>query len=236
MANQYFQFKQFRIEQENAAMKVCTDSCILGAWVDPKNARRILDIGTGTGLLSLMLAQRSEATIDAIEIDEAAAEQAKQNVKSSAWSERISVYHSSIQSYMEDTTSHQYDLIITNPPFYSNYLKSEKENVNVAYHSVALPTEDLLKAVKKLLNPKGRLVVLLPPYEAELLREEALEYGLYASKILQIKDTERANIFRDITEFSYSLELPSVSQLTIKKEEGYSEEFVKLLKEYYLYL
>ncbi len=235
MANQYFQFKKFRIDQENAAMKVCTDSCIFGAWIDPANATSILDIGAGTGLLSLMLAQRSDARIDAVEIDGSAAEQADRNVAQSPWGDRIKVYFSSIQEYAEFTTQH-YDLIITNPPFYSNYLKSEKENVNVAYHSVALTMEDLLKAVKKLLNPGGRLVVLLPPYEAELLREEALEYGLYTSKILQVKDNDKANIFRDITEFAYSLDLPRVSELVIKKEEGYSEDFVKLLKEYYLNL
>jgi tRNA1Val (adenine37-N6)-methyltransferase len=186
-------------------------------------------------LLSLMLAQRSEARIDAVEIDEAAAQQALENIRTSPWTERISVHHSSIQEYSIQK-ERQYDLIVTNPPFYSNYLKSEKENVNVAYHSIALPTEDLLKAVKKLLHPSGRLLVLLPPYEAELLREDALEYGLYAKKILQIKDTEKANIFRDITEFSFSLDLPSVSELIIKEEEGYSDEFVKLLKEYYLNL
>ncbi len=236
LANHYFQFKQFRIDQENAAMKVCTDSCIFGAWIPPGNAARILDIGTGTGLLSLMLAQRSEASIDAVELDEAAATQAKQNVEQSPWSGRISVFHSSIQDYAE-ASKESYDLIITNPPFYSNYLKSEKENVNVAYHSVALTMEDLLTVVKKLLKPEGRLVVLLPPYEAELLREEALDYGLYTSKILQVKDNEKASIFRDVTEFAFTLDLPTVSELVIKKEDGsYTEDFVNLLKGYYLNL
>ncbi|HVD98693.1 MAG TPA: methyltransferase [Cytophagaceae bacterium] len=236
MANQYFQFKQFKIDQEQAAMKVCTDSCIFGAWIEPGEASAVLDIGTGTGVLSLMLAQRSDANFDAVEIDEAAAAQAKQNVAQSPWADRISVHHTSIQEYAENTQK-TYDLIVTNPPFYSNYLKSEKENVNVAYHSVALPTDELLEAVKKMLRPSGRLIVLLPPYEAELMREEALSYGLYTSKILQIKDKETAPIFRSVTEFSFSLAIPIVKELVIKKEDGsYSNEFAALLKEYYLAL
>lgn len=217
-------------------MKVCTDSCIFGAWTKPENATAILDIGTGTGLLSLMLAQRSEAVIDAVEIDEAAAKQAMQNVADSPWASRIKVHHGPIQEYAATCTK-QYDLIITNPPFYSNYLKSEKENVNVAYHSVALPTEELLTAVKKLLAPSGRLLVLLPPYEAELLREEALAFGLYASQILHVKDTAEAPVFRDITEFRQIPDMPSVAELIIKKKEGaYSDGFIALLKEYYLHL
>ena len=216
-------------------MKVCTDSCIFGACVKPLGSKNILDIGTGTGLLSLMIAQRSEALIDAVEIDEAAAIQAKENVKNSPWPDKINVFHTSIQDFAKASTK-KYDLIISNPPFYNNSLKSENEKVNAAYHSTLLSMEELLEAVKHFLLPNGRFVVLLPPYEAELLREEAIDYQLYTSVIVKIKDNEQAKVLREITVFSYELDIPTVTEFIIKRDEKYTEEFVELLKDYYLYL
>jgi tRNA1Val (adenine37-N6)-methyltransferase len=235
LANNYFQFKQFKIDQENAAMKVCTDSCIFGASIKPLGSKNVLDIGTGTGLLSLMIAQRSEALIDAVEIDEAAALQAKENVKNSPWANRINVLHTSIQDFSKASTK-KYDLIISNPPFYTNSLKSENEKINAAYHSTLLSMEELLEAVKHFLLPDGRFVVLLPAYEAELLREEAIEYQLYTSVIVKIKDNEQAKVLREITVFGYELDIPTVTEFVIKRDEKYTEEFVELLKDYYLYL
>jgi tRNA1Val (adenine37-N6)-methyltransferase len=235
LANTYFQFKEFRIDQENAAMKVCTDSCIFGALIKSQGFKNILDIGTGTGLLALMLAQRSDALIDAVEIDEAASLQAKQNIKNSPWSDKITVYSQSIQDFSA-TADKKYDLIISNPPFYSNHLKSEDEKVNTALHSTSLSIEDLMEAVTKLLLPEGLFMVLLPPYEAELLREEAIEYNLFTSSIVKIKDNEKAKVLREITVFSYGLNIPSVADFIIKKEDQYTPEFVELLKKYYLHL
>ncbi|HSZ24831.1 MAG TPA: methyltransferase [Cytophagaceae bacterium] len=235
MANNYFQFKQFRIDQDNTSMKVCTDSCVFGAWIKPQDATYMLDIGAGTGLLSLMLAQRSKAFIDAVEIDEDAAKQAVQNIQRSPWSEKITVYHKSIQSFAKHGEK-KYDLIISNPPFYTNYLKSEDAKTNIALHNTSLSTEELLQAVTALLVPKGRFIVLLPSYEAELLREVALDFNLYTDTIVKIKDHERANAIREITVFSYTLEFPKVEELILKKGETYSEDFVTLLKDYYLNL
>ncbi len=235
MANTYFQFKKFKVEQENAAMKVCTDSCIFGALIKPQDFKNILDIGTGTGLLSLMLAQRSEALIDAVEIDKEAADQAKQNVKNSPWADKITVYAQSIQEFSASGEK-KYDLIISNPPFYSNSLKSEDEKINTAHHSTSLSIDDLMGAVVKLLLPQGLFIVLLPPYEAELLREEAIAYNLFTSSIVKIKDNEKAKVLREITVFSYGLNVPSVAEFVIKKDDQYSAEFVNLLKEYYLNL
>ena len=235
MANNYFQFKQFRIDQENAAMKVCTDSCIFGAWINPLEAKNILDIGTGTGLLALMLAQRSNAQIDAVEIDLEAAKQAEENVKASPWENNIKVKAISIQDFAA-ASDEKYDLIIANPPFYSNSLKSGDEKINTAHHSTSLSIEDLLDSVYKLLSPTGRFIVLLPPYEAELLREEAIAYQLYTSKILKIKDNEKAKVLREVTVFGYALDLPMVDDFIIKKEDQYTDEFVLLLKDYYLHL
>jgi tRNA1Val (adenine37-N6)-methyltransferase len=235
LANNYFQFKQFKVDQENAAMKVCTDSCIFGACIKPLGSKNVLDIGTGTGLLSLMIAQHSEALIDAVEIDKSAALQASENVQNSPWPEKIKIHHTSIQDFTRSSTK-KYDLIISNPPFYTNSLKSENEKVNAAYHSTLLSMEELLDAVTHFLLPEGRFMVLLPPYEAELLREEAIDYQLYTYAIVKIKDTEQAKVLREITVFGYELNIPTVSELIIKKDDKYTEEFVELLKDYYLYL
>ena len=235
MANNYFQFKQFKIEQDKTAMKVCTDSCIFGALIKPQQFKKIVDIGTGTGLLALMIAQRTEASIDAVEIDEEAAKQALENVQNSPWPEKIKVHVQSIQDFAISSDG-KYDLIISNPPFYNNYLKSEDEKINTAHHSTSLSMEDLLESVAKLLLPGGLFMVLLPPFEAELLREEAIDYNLYTSSIVKIKDTENAKVLREITVFSYDLTLPSVADFIIKKENQYTEEFVALLKDYYLHL
>ena len=235
MANTYFQFKQFKVEQDKTAMKVCTDSCVFGALIKPQSFKRILDIGTGTGLLALMMAQKSEALIDAVEIDVDAAIQAKQNVADSPWSERISVHSKSIQDYAASKEK-CYDLIISNPPFYSNSLKSEDEKINTAHHSTSLSIDDLMEAVVKLLLPEGLFIVLLPPHEAELLREEAIAYNLFTSSIVKIKDNEKAKVLREITVFSYNLSVPSVAEFIIKENDQYSPEFVNALKDYYLNL
>lgn len=236
MANNYFQFKQFRIDQENAAMKVCTDSCIFGAMIKPQMFKNILDIGTGTGLLALMVAQRSDGLIDAVEIDADAAEQAKQNINNSPWKDRIKVSTQAIQDF-SSSAKKKYDLIISNPPFYKDNLKSENEKINIAHHGTALSMQELLEAVTKLLLPDGLFMVLLPSFEAELLREEAIEYNLFTSSIIKIKDTGNAKVLREVTVFSYGLTIPSMAEFVIKKEDGtYTEDFVGLLKEYYLNL
>jgi len=232
LANSYFQFKQFKVNQEGAAMKVCTDSCIFGAFIQPSDAKTILDIGTGTGLLSLMIAQRCSAFIDAVEIDESAAQQATENVLNSPWKDKIKIHHSSIQNFPEQ----KYDLIISNPPFYENSLKSPNDSINSAHHSTLLTREELLKAVKSRLTSNGVFWVLLPPYQSELLREEALEYGLYVSSIIIVKDTYESKALREITTFSFELNMPKVNEFTIKNKEGYTQEFNSLLKEYYLNL
>ncbi len=237
LANNYFQFKQFKVEQEHVAMKVCTDSCIFGALIKPQGFTNILDIGTGTGLLALMIAQRSaeSAEIDAVEIDEEAAKQATLNVQNSPWADKITVYNQAIQNFATSSEK-QYDLIISNPPFYTNHLKSDNKQVNAAYHSTALSTEELLEVVAKLLLPEGLFMVLLPPYEAELLREEAIGYNLFTSSIVKIKDNEKAKVLREITVLGFGLHVPSVAEFIIKKDNKYTEDFTGLLKDYYLNL
>ncbi len=164
MANNYFKFKQFTIQQGGCAMKVTTDACLFGAWVASNiqenlyYIKRILDIGTGTGLLSVMLAQQSPAYIDSVEIDTDAAQQAQTNFKGVLWQGGLKVYETAIQHFI----GKPYDFIITNPPFFDNDLKSDDVKRNLALHSSALSLEELLANITRLLLPTGQFAILLP--------------------------------------------------------------------------
>ncbi|CAH0997327.1 tRNA1(Val) (adenine(37)-N6)-methyltransferase [Emticicia aquatica] len=215
-------------------MKVCTDACILGASTDVENVKNILDIGTGTGLLSLMLAQRSFAKIDAVEIDEDAYSQAFENVSVSKFSDKIVVHHQRIQSFV---ATQGYDLIISNPPFYQKSLKSIDNQTNKALHAVELSFEELIDSVVRLLKSNGKFVVLLPPFEIEKLIQIAQKKGLYLSKKILIRHDESKPIFRVIATF---LDKPAnnyeENTLEIHEERSviYSEAFRTLMKDYYL--
>ena len=242
--NNYFQFKQFRIEQGQTAMKVCTDSCIFGAYVQPKpQVQTVLDIGTGTGLLSLMLAQRlckdspSEVQIDAVEIEAAAYAQACQNVAASPWADRVRVHHQAIQAYVQSSTQ-TYDLIITNPPFFENHLKTQRKAQNQALHSESLSFDDLLAAIDQLLAPEGTLAVLLPVYQMTQFTEKARAIGLHLTQSLRIHNHPNKLDFRTIAYFERSLpQHPSEQALFIRDaHQQYTPGFIKLLKDYYLHL
>ena len=243
--NNYFQFKQFRIEQGNTAMKVCTDSCIFGAYVQPKpQVRSVLDIGTGTGLLSLMLAQRvfkaqfkNEVFIDAVEIDLAAYTQACENVTASPWAQQIVVHHKAIQAYAQ-TCSTQYDFIITNPPFFENHLKTKHKAQNQALHSESLSFDELLVTIDKLLAAEGTLAVLLPVYQMEQFIKKAKEVGLGVSQSLRIHNHPKKRDLRMICYFERKFSsMPNEQELFIRDvQQQYTPEFVALLKDYYLKL
>lgn len=234
MPKNSFTFKQFTVYQDQCGMKVCTDACIFGASIDTKNAQRILDIGTGTGVLSLMLAQRTDAKIDAVEIDESAYQQAISNVEKSNFSQKISVFHQKIQDF---EPSFRYDLIISNPPFYQKSLKSADAQTNKALHAVELSLEELVEAVIRLLNPNGQFIVLLPPFEIEKLIQFAQKKGLYLSKKIMIRHNASKPVFRVIATFSNTqIQDIEESTLVIHEEDmkNYSAEFRELLKDYYL--
>jgi tRNA1Val (adenine37-N6)-methyltransferase len=232
MANTHFTFKQFTIHQDQTAMKVTTDACILGAYADVQGAKTMLDIGTGTGLLSLMLAQRSHASIETIEINESAYNQALINANESIFKNKITVYHTSIQNYIAEK---RYDLIISNPPFFQNYLKSETESRNNSLHTDTLSFEDLLSSVLRLLSPNGTFVVLLPMYESSIFEQLAISEELYPQKKLTIHHRKGSKILRIITTFGRIKKEIINEELIIKNpEESYTPDFQALLKDYYL--
>ncbi|KQS33738.1 tRNA1(Val) (adenine(37)-N6)-methyltransferase [Dyadobacter sp. Leaf189] len=235
--NTHFQFKQFTVQQDQCAMKVCTDACVLGAWVDVENADRILDIGSGTGLLSLMVAQRNTyAAIDAVEIEAEAFYQAGENVENSPFNGRITLFHAAIQDF---TSEHLYDLIITNPPFFQSDLRSPAGKVNLAHHAEALDFVSLLASIKRLLAPEGRFVILLPVDEGNQFRKMAAEQNWRLDQELTLFHQTDKKAFRVLMEFrnAASPTRDTVTEtLNIYQEDGITHDpkFRELLKDFYL--
>jgi tRNA1Val (adenine37-N6)-methyltransferase len=237
----YFEFKQFAIHQDQCAMKVGTDGILLGAWADVRHSQRVLDIGTGTGLLALMIAQRSpNAMIDAVEIDRNAYLQAVDNVRRSPWAERIQVYHGSIQELANSLTPN-YDLIVSNPPFFANASKSPQLSRNLARHSDRLSPTELLQIAAQLLKPQGSLAVIYPWDIAQDLTTKAAAFNLFSDRQLLIKPTSDRAIKRVLIQFIKSAmpqpssANPQISTLVIEvAKHVYSPEFIALTKDFYL--
>ncbi len=227
-----FQFKQFRILQDKCAMKVCTDACILGAHTKVNEGERILDIGTGTGLLSLMLAQKNEVKIEAIEIDHDAALQAKQNISASPFSHKIVLHQGNILDY----PGRGYDVIISNPPFFSNQLNSENDKKNKAKHDQGLLLKDLSRLIHDKLSSTGRAVILLPLFEMQSFISEMDQYGFFVAHKLKIRHSESKPFFREIVTFSRKASSKKEEILTIYENDNktYSNDFESLLREYYI--
>lgn len=241
MPNHYFQFKEFTVYQDACAMKVCTDSCLFGAWVasllrqQQPSVQQILDIGTGTGLLAMMLAQQVPATIDAVEIDEAAAHQASANFSASPWSSRLRVTQGAIQEFTA-TTDRKYDFIIINPPFFENDLQSGQENRNLALHSKALKLTELIKAIQQLLKPGGHFAILLPFLRCVYFKAAAEKAGFYPYKELRVKQTSSHDFFRSMLLFGQQTTTLIPKDLAIKDGTDYTSGFRELLAPYYLML
>lgn len=235
MPNTYFQFKQFLIDQAVDGMKVTTDGCIFGALIKEVADGHILDIGTGTGLLSLMLAQRTKAEIHALEIDEKVTQQAIENVKNSPWSDQISVSHQDFKAYETKTI---YSQIICNPPFFKNSHKGQSVSKNTAIHDDSLSMDSLIEKSKKLLTNQGTLWVMYPKYEMKQFTLLASEAGFFVCQQTTIYNQADGFVFRVVAEFSKEQPNKSIShELIIKEEDGsYTEEFTSLLKDYYLHL
>jgi tRNA1Val (adenine37-N6)-methyltransferase len=223
-------------------MKVCTDACLFGAWsaadTNVQSAKHILDIGSGTGLLSLMLAQQSSAKITAIEIDAGAFKQTKTNFEVSPWKERLDVAHASIQDYAADNKLQQFDCIITNPPFYEGDLNSPDNAKNLASHSTALTWEDLAKSVHHLLQEQGTWFVLVPTLRAYTMQKIASNFGLYLTEeCLMYNDAKHLPIRAMLKFVKQKDEAILRNKIIIKNEDqSYTAEFTSLLKPYYLNL
>lgn len=239
MANNYFQFKQFTVHQQDCAMKVCTDACLFGAYVADElsaknNCAQYLDIGTGTGLLSLMLAQKTNAFIDAAEIEISAYKQAVINFKQSPWQQRLTIFNIDILRF---TGNKKYDCIISNPPFFEADLKSSDNNKNAAKHETALTLQQLLQVVIEYLQPDGFFAVLLPFHRINYCEVEAAKLDLFLTQKILVKQTPKHNYFRGILYFKRTQTGIESKEIIIKNETGqYSTSFVELLKDYYLNL
>lgn len=238
MPNDYFQLKQFTIHQPNVAMKVGTDSVLLGSWakVDTSRNIRALDIGTGSGLLAIMLVQRSaNIRIDAVEIDRQAFTQAQENVGLCPWSDRIQLYNQSFQDFAEKHTG-VYDLIISNPPYFIQSLSSPSRLRTVARHSASLSQEDLLKGVVKVLKPEGIFSVVFPVNEGMLFIQKAEAMGFCCNRKVGVRANPQKGPKRLLLEFSRIKGSHEEAELCIDTgvRHQYSPEYIELTKDFYL--
>ncbi len=237
MAKDYFKFKQFTVYQEKAGLRVCTDSCILGAWASPRSFSDILDIGSGTGLLSLMLAQRTDCSITAIELDDSSYKQAQRNIECSPWASQICLLHTSLQDFMRASKGSVYDFVICNPPFFGNHLTAKNAQKKMALHNENLSMPDLLEAVQHLLRVSGVFLVMYPAYEASCFAALAAEYGLFCWQRLQVYHSpQHSKVFRTIQVFQKEAAKEIQEDvLFIKDQDGvYHPDFEHLLRAYYI--
>jgi tRNA1Val (adenine37-N6)-methyltransferase len=221
-------------------MKVTTDASLFGAWnavnfpIETNN-NRVLDIGAGTGLLSLMYAQKNpSAIIDAVEIDDDAAAQATENFETSPWKERLNLFHTGIDEFY---SSHKYDLIITNPPFFENDLKGINDKKNLALHSISLTLDELIQNITRLLTEDGAFNILLPGHRADYFKKLAAAQSWHCIEEVLVKQSEKHHHFRNMLCFSKKQPAAkTATELTIKIGGEYSPEFIQLLQPFYLYL
>lgn len=228
-----FKFKQFEVAQDKSAMKIGTDGVLIGAWSDLENSRNILDIGCGTGLICLMAAQRNPSSlITGIELELNAFKQASENCNKSKWSNRISIIHSSLQSFNLDS---KFDLIISNPPFFSSSTKSEDSNRNLARNTHSLPFKCLVEKSKALLNKNGKFVVIIPFDCKTKFCDLANNNNLFLNKICFIKGNISSPIKRIMMEFSFTKSYLTKQELTIEVDRHqYTKEYISVCKDFYL--
>ena len=231
-----FNFKQFSVNQDRCAMKIGTDGVLLGAWTPLiNNPYNVLDIGAGTGILSLMLAQRSNAEqIDAIEIDEDAYEQCVENFEASPWGDKLFCFHAGLDEFVDEPED-EYDLIISNPPFYTDDYKSDNTSRDLARFEDALPFEELIEAAALLLSDNGIFSVIIPYKEEERFVAMCNELDLFPLKITRVKGTPTSEIKRSLLAFCRIEQTPLIDELVIEiSRHNYTPEYIELTKEFYL--
>ena len=236
-----FNFKQFSVNQERCAMKIGTDGVLLGAWTPLiNNPFNVLDIGAGTGILSLMLAQRSNAApnnvgiIDAIEIDEDAYEQCVENFEASPWGDKLFCFHAGLDEFVDEPED-EYDLIISNPPFYTDDYKSDNTSRDLARFEDALPFEELIEAAALLLSDNGIFSVIIPFKEEERFVSMCKELDLFPLKITRVKGTPTSEIKRSLLAFCRIEQTALIDELVIEiSRHNYTPEYIELTKDFYL--
>lgn len=233
-----FRFKQFTVQQDRCAMKVGTDGVLLGAWA-PVDHRpeTILDIGTGSGLIALMLAQRTDAEqIDALEIDPDAYEQATENFEESPWGDRLFCFHAGLDEFLDDPEQ-QYDLIVSNPPFHTEHISPSDAARKLARFADSLPLEELVAAASVLLSPTGFFAVILPFKMESHFISGMQEAGFHLAKLTRVKGTSETPVKRSLMAFSRQQTTPDVSELILEEERHeYTPEFSALVRDFYLKL
>lgn len=236
MIDKPFNFKQFKVKQDRCAMKIGTDSVLLSTWTNIKNNPfSVLDIGAGTGVISLILAQRSNAQlIDAIEIEDNAYEQCVDNFEQSPWSDRLFCYHASLKDFVNEIED-MYDLIICNPPFYSENYKTESKQRDLARFQDAMPFNHLLESASKLLATNGVFSVVIPFKEEDHFIALASKYDLKPSRILHVKGNPTSEIKRSCIEFTFNKNEVIIETLIIEnKRHEYTQNYIDLAKDFYL--
>lgn len=229
-----FRFKQFAIQQQHSAAKVGTDGVLLGAWAPlDHHPKTVLDIGAGTGLISLMIAQRAEKSeITALEIDEKAYQECGSNFKTSPWAERLHIEHSSLQDFK---TSKKFDLIISNPPFYTETYFAKDIIRNRARNAQHLPFETLMHSTSGLLSKTGVFSVIIPFKEEKNLIQLAEKHELFPFRVLHVKGNLNSPFKRSLLAFSKWSQNMDIQTLIIEKERHhYTKEYIELTKDFYL--
>lgn len=232
-----FQFKQFSVQDDKAAMKVGTDAVLLGAWCPSNNqVNTILDIGTGTGIIALMLAQRTDAAqIDAFDIDENAYEQAAENFENSPWSDRLFCFHAGLDEFIDEPED-EYNLIVCNPPFYSEDYKSDNEQRNIARFQDAMPFEHLVDAANLLLSENGIFAVIIPYKDEDNFIDLCAAVELFPIKITRIRGSHSTPIVRSLLAFKrFEMQTLTADEIVIESNRHeYTDDYINLTKDFYL--
>ncbi len=232
--NEYFRFKNFSVSHRRSSMKVGTDGVLLGAWVSVDRVTSILDVGTGTGLIALMLAQRTPSfvRIDAVEINSNASQDAQENFDRSPWKNRLNLFHTPIQKFVKDG---KYDLIVSNPPYFVNSFKPTDKSRETARHSESLLYDDLLLTISRYLQPLGRVALILPSVEAKLFTTKSIYYNLHCNRMCEFSTRDHKNPERILLEFSFQKQPISLNKLCLYKSgDEWTNEYHDLVKDFYL--